>query len=63
MKTEKLYTAAGAFVVEAIVPPWVTPPELYVWGDRFFVRREDGRYTEAAGTFWVPPLSVTSATS
>ena len=51
MNKVKLYTNDGRFVVEVTVPPWKHPVELYLWGERFFIRREDGRYTEAAGAF------------
>jgi len=50
----RLYTNDGRFVTEVTVPPWKVPVEVYVWGQRMFILREDGRYTEASGMFWVP---------
>ena len=50
-----LYTNAGEPVIEVQVPPWKIQPEVYIWGERFFLLREDGRYTEASGTFFIPP--------
>jgi hypothetical protein len=55
MKKEKLYTNNGEFVVEVTTPPWQQKPELYIWGERFFLLRDDGRYTESAGAFFLPP--------
>lgn len=44
-------------VARFLVPIWKHPVEVYVWGERFFVRRENGRYTEAAGTYCVTSLT------
>lgn len=33
----KLFTRDGGFVHEAEVPPFLTPPDLIIWGERFFV--------------------------
>ena len=57
-----LYTNDGREVITVQVPPWKTPPELYMWGQRFFLLREDGRYTEAAGAYFIPP-PITVSTS
>jgi len=57
MNKVNLYTNDGGFVVEVAVPPWKHPIELYVWGGRFFIRRQDGRYMEASGSFWIPLFS------
>ena len=35
-----LYTNDGHEVQKVTVPPWKFPPELIVWGERFFLRRE-----------------------
>lgn len=56
MATIKLYTYDGRFVTEATTPPWKIQPELYVWGERYFLLRADGRYTEARGSFWLAPV-------
>jgi hypothetical protein len=57
-----LYNNDGHAVVTIQVPPWKHPPELLIWGERFFIlRHETGalyasdRYTEAAGSFFIPP--------
>jgi hypothetical protein len=55
MNKINLYTNDGGFVTEITVPPWAHPVELYMWGERFFIRRPDGRYMEAEGAFWIPP--------
>ena len=62
MERVKLYTADGGFVVEAVVPPWKVPVECYVWGERFFIRREGSKglaYYEARGVFAI--LQTTDA--
>lgn len=55
MNTITLYTADGREVTEVQVPPWRKAPEIYVWGERFFVLHTTGRYEEAAGVFFIPP--------
>ncbi len=50
-----LYTNDDRIVVSVQTPPWVRPPELLIWGERFFLLREDGTYTEASGSFFIPP--------
>jgi hypothetical protein len=38
---ETLWSSDGKNkVADVAVPPWQTPVELYVWGSRFFIRRE-----------------------
>ena len=54
MEMIPLYTRAGEFVVDVVVPPFTPPAEVLVWGVRFFARREDGKYCEAMAYF-VPP--------
>ena len=58
MQKLTLYTHSGHEV-----PSWQVPVELYQWGARFFLRRADGRYTEAAGSFYVPVIEITTGTS
>lgn len=53
-----LYTNDGRFVTTVRVPPWQTHPEVYIWGDRIFLLRGNGRYEEALGVFVVPPVIV-----
>lgn len=53
MNKETLFTNDGREVGTFMVPPWQTPVEVYMWGSRLFIRREDGRYTEAAGSFYI----------
>jgi hypothetical protein len=50
-----LYTNNGGFVATVQTPPWKFKPELLMWGERFFLLRQDGNYTEASGSFFVPP--------
>ena len=41
MVPETLWSSDGkSKVADVAVPPWQTPVELYVWGSRFFIRRE-----------------------
>ena len=56
MERVKLYTNSEELVTEISVPPWKFPVEVYLWGERFFIRRSDGRYTEADGMFYVPAM-------
>ncbi len=62
MPTTPLYTNDGKFVCDVPTLPWAKEPELLFWGERFFILREDGRYTEAAGSFfvvpWAPPTDA-----
>ena len=55
MNEIKLYSNDGRFVTEVFVPRWKFPPEVYVWGERFFVHRGNGKYTEADGAYVIPP--------
>lgn len=41
-----LFTRAGEFVTKVTILPYKTMPEAILWGQRFFVRREDGKYYE-----------------
>lgn len=34
--TVKLYAQAGGFVVEGEIPRFNDPPEILIWGERFF---------------------------
>ncbi len=43
----RLETADGALVAEEAVPPFLTPPEVVIWGQRFFRLYESGVYREA----------------
>jgi hypothetical protein len=45
-----LYTRDGREVVRVTVPPFELPPEVILWGARYFVRRGDGLYYE--GMCW-----------
>lgn len=45
-----LYSYDGSFVSKVKILPSPTPPELIVAGERFFIRRADGRYTESQTT-------------
>ena len=52
-----LYTCDGREVTTIGMPPFQLPPEVIGWGERVFVRREDGRYYE--GFIWIcPPASL-----
>lgn len=42
-----LYTASGEPVTNVRHPPFNPPPDVIIWGNRTFVRRETGKYTEA----------------
>jgi len=44
-----LYTHSGGFVARVKILPTLRPFEVVVWGERFFILRADGRYTEADG--------------
>lgn len=45
-----LYTKFGDEVTTVRVPPFTPPPEIILWGVRYFVRQADGRYLE--GMCW-----------
>lgn len=58
----RLYTPEGGFVVEVELPPFLTKPEVLIWGARVFVHvdsfldlteDEDGCYVEAFA-YYVP---------
>lgn len=53
MFEETLYTNDGREVVKVMTPPWQRKPELLFWGERIFIMRADGRYTEALGAFYI----------
>lgn len=44
-----LYTREGQEVTQVTMPPFLIPPEVILWGSRYFVLR-DGRYIE--GMCW-----------
>jgi hypothetical protein len=46
METMTLYTRDGRMVVDVQIPVFNPPVEAIIWGSRFFVRREDGKYYE-----------------
>jgi len=46
MNEVDLFTRLGQFVSTVKILPLQTPPEVVGWGDRIFVRREDGKYYE-----------------
>ena len=46
----KLYTRDGRYVVTVTIPPFQLMPEAIMWGERFFFRRDDGKYYE--GMLW-----------
>ena len=59
MPPVKLYTHDGKFVVELNNMPWKAPPEILVWGQRFFVWKEEPQqYREAGGMFWLDACNV-----
>jgi len=53
-----LYTNDGHLVATVQTPIWRTKPELLIWGERFFILREDGGYTEALGSYFVVPMKL-----
>lgn len=55
MPTVKLYTSDGHFVTEESFLPYVKLPEVVVWGQRFFVWREDHQQYREAFAHWIPP--------
>ena len=46
-----LLTRDGSHVTTVKLPPFQVPPEIIRWGERFFVRCQDGTYRE--GLVWV----------
>ena len=50
----KLFTEEGHLVTSQHIPVFKEWPEVLVWGDRHFVLREDGRYTEANFVIHLP---------
>lgn len=60
MKTEELWSFEGRDkVADVTVPIWKIDPEVYIWGDRLFVRREvKGKkgffYCESRGSYVIP---------
>jgi hypothetical protein len=46
-----LLTGSGEFVAKAKVLSFLRPPEVILWGERFFVQREDGKYYEGFVAF------------
>lgn len=51
MEKVRLYTADGEMVADVFVPAFEPPPDALLWGQRIFIRRDDGRYLE--GFCWV----------
>jgi len=43
----ELFTRDGGFVAKETIPPFTEPPDLLIWGLRFFLRREEGKYYES----------------
>lgn len=41
-----LFTRAGELVTKVVILPYLIPAEVIAWGERIFVRREDGKYYE-----------------
>jgi hypothetical protein len=41
-----LYTRAGEFVVTVKILPYKLMPEAILWGARYFIKRDDGKYYE-----------------
>lgn len=52
----QLFTELGEYVTTAYLPPFSAPPEILVWGTRFFRRETSVQcvYREAF-TYFVPP--------
>lgn len=50
-----LYTKTGDPVARVPFLPYNVPPDAIMWGSRFFIRREDGRYYEGFVHFVIPP--------
>ena len=53
-----LYTTDGQFVERVPFLPYKFPPEVIVWGSRFFLRRSDDKYYECFAHFVVPDHST-----
>ena len=51
MQTITLYTRDGREVTQVQIPHFALPVEILLWGERFFVRRDDGKYYE--GVCWL----------
>lgn len=49
-----LLTRDGGFVVRVPLAPYKVPPDAIMWGQRFFIRREDGKFYEGF-VHYVPP--------
>lgn len=59
MPTIDLFTRDGGFVANVPFLPYKFMPEAILWGQRFFIRREDGKYYEGFVHFVVPPHQET----
>lgn len=46
MKKIKLLTESGGYVTSAFIPPFNTPPQAVVWGQRIFFFKSDEEYRE-----------------
>lgn len=55
MPTVKLYTRDGGFVTEEQFPPFVTRPEVVVWGSRFFAWNEAHQQYREVFAYWIAP--------
>lgn len=53
MEPIELHTRDGGYVTTVQVPTFSPPPDVIVWGQRMFMRGEDGKYREAF-TYVVP---------
>lgn len=54
MRKVQLITRDRGFVAEVDVPPFLTMPDMLVWGDRHFKHEADDLYVEAF-VFWIVP--------
>jgi hypothetical protein len=54
MKKVKIVTRAREYVAEVDVLPFQPPPDILVWGERFFQRITDVCYCESFAYF-IPP--------
>lgn len=53
MRKVQLITGGDrGFVAEVDVPPFLTMPDVLIWGERYFKRESDDLYVEAF-TYWV----------
>lgn len=50
----RLETVKGEKVTDVEVPPFDPPPEILIWGQRFFKHHEGATYREAFA-YWIAP--------